>query len=344
MTFACCAAASLSLLSHPLGAQTPLSCIDEVNVSLDAQGMALLNPEDFLREEAPGADLEISPPTVSCEDIGGMSESFFTVTDMINGNACFGRLIVADRSAPTPVCMSDVDVLLDEEGLGFLDPEDIDGGSFDNCSSEPMLSLDRSEFTCDDVGPQDIQLDVIDDFGNTEFCRVTINVIENGACSGTDCVKNPNRAGYWVKKCLTLDYSQGGLGKRLYRNLYHKNRAEKNFDPELVETVGAHLDDLFEQSGLSACQDGLKAESKYGSCDRALRQLTTLLFNIESGRLTKICPICLNKNGTRARTIGQLVNEIAEYIKAGECGKALKIASKINKGRGLDCDQTVGNK
>jgi len=181
-------------------------------------------------------------------------------------------------------------------------------------------------------------MDVIDDFQNQDFCQVSVNVIESAACTGADCVKNPNRAGYWFIQCLALNYDKGGLGWGLYGNQRHKRAAEDNFAPELIDAVGSRLDHIFGQSELSACQDGMKVGWKYDSCDRALRQFTTLLFNIESGRLTEICPVCLGKPAIHATTIGELVNEIAGYINAGECSKALKIASKIQRGRGLDCD------
>ena len=218
----------------------------------------------------------------------------------------------------------------------FLDPADIDDGSFDNCSQELTFSLDRSEFTCDDVGEQDIQMDVIDDFGNQNICQVSVNVIESGACNGVDCVKNPKRAGFWFKQCLAVDDDKRRPRTEApWVHRYHKKREQQSFPPEIIENVGEHLDDLFGQSGLGACQDGMRLDSKYDNCDRAFRQLTTLLFNLELKRLTKVCPICLKKPSTQARTIGELVPEIAGYIKEGKCSKALKIASKINRVVGL---------
>ena len=135
-----------------------------------------------------------------------------------------------------------------------------------------------------------------------------------------------------------MDYEEGGLGRGLFRHLKHHKGAEENIPPELIEAVGGRLDDLLGQSDLNACQDGMKVDWRFDNCDRAIRQLTTLLFNIESGRLTEICPVCLSKPAIRATTIGDLVEEIAGYIQAGECGTALKIAYKVNQGRGLECD------
>ena len=332
MVLAFSAAALLSLFSHPVNAQV---CRSEVPVTLEANGMAVISLEDVQASESPGANLEVSPDSVSCVDIGSIE---YRVTDVDTSSFCFGQLNVTDELAPTAVCLPDVDVFLDEEGLGSLAPEDIDGGSIDNCTSAPTFSLDRSEFTCDDVGPQEVRMDVIDDFGNQNFCQVSVNVIESAACHGGDCVKNPNGSGYWFKQCLTVDYDEGGLGRGLFRHLKHKKVAEENIPPDLIVAVGERLDDLLGQSGLNACQDGLKVDWKFDSCDRALRQFTTLLFNIESGRLTEFCPVCLGKPAISATTIGELVDEIAGFIQAGECSKALKIAYKVNRGRGLDCD------
>ena len=204
MVLACSAIVLVSLSSYTVSAQTDLACRSDVPVMLEANGMAALSLEDVVDSTPPGANWEVSPNSVSCADI---PTRLYTVTDLDTSNSCFGNLNVTDELAPTPICFNDVTVLLDTDGLATLFPQDFDAGSIDNCSQDLTFVLDRSEFTCDDLGLQDIQIDVIDEFGNQDFCRATINVVDGvGACEGADCVKNPK----WIR-LLVQTMLDGGL-------------------------------------------------------------------------------------------------------------------------------------
>ena len=62
-------------------------------------------------------------------------------------------------------------------------PEDIDGGSVDNCGIASM-SLDKTIFGCGDIGTNTVTLTVVDLKGNSSACVTTVLVQDNtGACN-----------------------------------------------------------------------------------------------------------------------------------------------------------------
>jgi hypothetical protein len=65
---------------------------------------------------------------------------------------------------------------LDNTGIATITPEDIDGGSFDNCGSIDSMEIDRNTFTIDDLGEQEVTLTVFDAAGNSSTCTSTITI------------------------------------------------------------------------------------------------------------------------------------------------------------------------
>ena len=62
-----------------------------------------------------------------------------------------------------------------------IDSATVDNGSFDPCGIE-VYDLDISEFTCEDVGFNSINVTIQDAEGNTSNCDVVIGVIGSEAC------------------------------------------------------------------------------------------------------------------------------------------------------------------
>ena len=104
----------------------------------------------------------------------------FRVTD-INGasSTCTALLTVADQIPPTVITRS-VDLLLDDAGRASLSVEQVNAGSFDNCSIQ-SLTLSKTAFTCADLGTQDVLLTAVDFSGNRTSQRAVIRVLDNRA-------------------------------------------------------------------------------------------------------------------------------------------------------------------
>ncbi len=82
-----------------------------------------------------------------------------------------------DLIPPVAVCR-DITVQLDASGNVSIDTLDIDDGSTDNCGIASR-SLDITDFTCADVGPNSVTLTVIDNSGNSDNCPATVTVEDN---------------------------------------------------------------------------------------------------------------------------------------------------------------------
>ena len=105
----------------------------------------------------------------------------WTATDD-NGNASTytQTITVVDTTAPN-VITQDISVELDENGQVSISANDIDNGSNDNCSTELTLSIDLSDFNCDNVGENTVILTVTDVNGNSSSETAIVTVSENTA-------------------------------------------------------------------------------------------------------------------------------------------------------------------
>jgi hypothetical protein len=99
-----------------------------------------------------------------------------TVTDTSgNVSTCEGNVTVIDSVAPEAICQN-VTVLLSEGGS--LTASQVDNGSNDACGIA-SLTLSQTEFTCAEVGPNQVTLTVTDRNGNTETCNATVTVVDD---------------------------------------------------------------------------------------------------------------------------------------------------------------------
>lgn len=83
---------------------------------------------------------------------------------------------VPELEAPEAICMG-FNAYLDSVGVATLTPQNLDGGSVDNCVIDSMF-LDKSSFTCSDIGAELIQLTVIDGFENSSSCNALVTVLD----------------------------------------------------------------------------------------------------------------------------------------------------------------------
>ncbi|WP_273446726.1 T9SS type A sorting domain-containing protein [Neolewinella agarilytica] len=112
----------------------------------------------------------------------GTFEIKLVATDL-EGNAsdtCRITLNNADIAPPTAICLQDVEVLIDENGMATLTPADLDAGSTDNCGITNR-SLSVTDFTCDDVSTTAISvtLTVEDAAGGQGSCSSSVTVSDN---------------------------------------------------------------------------------------------------------------------------------------------------------------------
>jgi len=118
--------------------------------------------------------------------------TYFATDDCGNVGECSFKLTITDDKAPTPICFAEVVWVLDQNGEAEVWASDFDIKSEDTCSPQDQLIFSFNAagtqpalmFDCDDI-PNGIgveiplQMYVIDQDGNSEFCLVILVLQDN---------------------------------------------------------------------------------------------------------------------------------------------------------------------
>lgn len=110
------------------------------------------------------------------------------------GSFCIATVTVEDNLAPTALCKQNLTVMPDLSGEVSITPGDVNNGSFDNCGIA-SLQLDRTTFTCDDIGTHTVTLNLADESDNFSSCTTTVEVVDYVTdCPEDYCVTIPTGA------------------------------------------------------------------------------------------------------------------------------------------------------
>ncbi len=130
----------------------------------------------------PGADASGQYPI-------GTTDVIFTVKDPCsNFSSCTTKVIVLDKTLPTPYCIAHLVAGIGWHSDGIytiIDPKKFDAGSFDNCTPREKLRFEAQPFryNCDSIGIRTLKIWVIDEAGNKDFCIVKLSLQDNqGMC------------------------------------------------------------------------------------------------------------------------------------------------------------------
>ena len=145
----------------------------------------------------------------------------------------------------------------------------------------------------------------------------------------SECDPSPLSQGYWHRQCLGLSPADGGINPSRHGR-GPQFPIEPDFD-KLLPAVGILLGNLVFEA--RACQDGIDTNPPSDQCEKAKKQLTALLFNLESGRLSVGCTVTAAE--CSSTNVGDAINEIAGLINSGDssnCNAAKACAAAINEG------------
>ncbi|MFD2725630.1 HYR-like domain-containing protein, partial [Hyunsoonleella rubra] len=121
--------------------------------------------------------LALDTTAFTCAEVGTNTVTL-TVTDNNNNTStCTATVTVEDNVPPVAICQ-DITVQLDASGNASITTADIDNGSNDACGIQ-SLALDITDFTCANVGANNVTLTVTDNNGNTSSCTATVTVEDN---------------------------------------------------------------------------------------------------------------------------------------------------------------------
>jgi hypothetical protein len=110
----------------------------------------------------------------------------------------------------------DITVLLDADGTASITPNDLDDGSGDICGNPVTLSIDKSSFTCDDLGSNSISFTATRADGESDNTIATVTVKPTLALSTSNVYLDANgEASFTVEElldpsitdCSTITYS-----------------------------------------------------------------------------------------------------------------------------------------
>lgn len=158
----------------------PKALTQDITVQLDDNGEASITPadvDDGSQDICGITSMNVSPNSFDCSQVGDNTVTL-TVTD-IGGNikTADATVTIEDKVAPIVSCKN-ITVQLDENGSASITTVDIDNGSSDACGIED-LSLNKTSFTCSDIGIQTVSLTATDKNGNSSSCTANVNILDH---------------------------------------------------------------------------------------------------------------------------------------------------------------------
>ena len=158
---------------------SPQVLCQDVIVYLDGDGISSILPSMVnmgMSDNCNVASMSLSQSDFTCTDLGVKSVVLLAVDDHSNSNSCTAGITVSDTISPIAHC-SDLTIYLDALGGASISASDIDNGSTDNCAIE-SLELNRTSFTCQDIGDNAVLLTVTDIESNSASCMAMITVLD----------------------------------------------------------------------------------------------------------------------------------------------------------------------
>ena len=170
------ATSSVTVIADPYA---PTVITQDDTVYLDNTGQAsitALQIDDGSYDDCAVANHELDITSFDCTDIG-TNDVVLTVTDDNNNSAqATAQVTVMDTIKPQ-VVTQDINAYLDASGQVSITPNDVDGGSTDNCTID-SLSIDTAEFDCSSKGANEVILTVVDVNGNSAYDTAIVTVID----------------------------------------------------------------------------------------------------------------------------------------------------------------------
>ncbi|SHF20993.1 gliding motility-associated C-terminal domain-containing protein [Mariniphaga anaerophila] len=171
---------------------TTVTVVDETEPTFTCPATQTLYADDNCQATVPDLSALVTDAADNCSTgnititqsipQGTVINSDLSVTISVsdeNGNTetCDVLLLVKDNTAPVAVC-KDITLNLDMTGTVNITPQDIDGGSSDNCGLA-SLDIDIATFTCDNLGENTVVLTATDNAGNSATCEATVTIEDN---------------------------------------------------------------------------------------------------------------------------------------------------------------------
>ncbi|KGL63146.1 immunoglobulin-like domain-containing protein [Polaribacter sp. Hel1_85] len=157
----------------------PTAIAQNINIQLDVLGNASIIPSDVDNgsNDACGVSLALNTTSFTCANVGDNTVTLIVTDNNNNVSSTTATVTVIDNIAPNTIAQ-DITVQLDASGNVSITPEDIDNGSFDNCTF--TTTIDVSSFDCSNVNVENVvTLTVRDASGNTTSTTANVTVLDS---------------------------------------------------------------------------------------------------------------------------------------------------------------------
>jgi len=158
----------------------PTANCNSLTVFLDETGAASITVGDINNNSVDNCTISsvvLDQMDFNCSELGDNTITMSVKDDSNNLQICNSIITVRDTIKPVVKCKN-YTLALDEMGVATLQITDVNNGSFDNCSIETIV-LSKTNFTCSDIGGQNVTMTVTDVIGNMDACTASVTIIDN---------------------------------------------------------------------------------------------------------------------------------------------------------------------
>ncbi|MEL6863483.1 MAG: T9SS type A sorting domain-containing protein [Bacteroidota bacterium] len=158
----------------------PTVKVVDLTVELNEDGLASISPDKIDNgsfDNCSLGNMELDITDFDCDRLGTTMVTLTVSDETGNSATAMAQITLQDNILPT-IKTQDRYVYLDENGLATIDADYVDLGSSDNCAGL-QLSIDRSEFSCDDIGEIKLTLTGVDTYGNEVEQSTTLTVADD---------------------------------------------------------------------------------------------------------------------------------------------------------------------
>ncbi len=162
----------------------PIVTTQNITVQLNAAGNATITTADINNGSSDNCTsvgnlvFGLNKTSFTCADLG-VNVVMLTVTDASNNqSSAAANVTIEDNIVPTAITQN-LTLALNSSGNATLLASNVNNGSSDNCTSGLIYSLDKTAFTCADLGANTVTLTVTDASANQSTATATITVVDN---------------------------------------------------------------------------------------------------------------------------------------------------------------------
>lgn len=167
----------------------PFSCVTSLTVPLNGMGEARLNIDQlYVGSLGPEGSISVDKDFFTCADIG---EQTVYLTYSGNKEGTCPIIVTVVDNTPPAARPKNIEIALDRNGTARITAADLENGSTDNCTSALQIQINKTSFTCEDIGENQIDFTVRDSNTNSTTTDVTVTVTDPFEVCGGGPVEPP---------------------------------------------------------------------------------------------------------------------------------------------------------